>query len=569
MARLGLLLFTGLTLVAFVALSPSPAARTPEPAPAVSFGQQIARLGDNRLRLSKQPGTVVFRPDGRAVAATPEQSSAVVEWDAETGRELRRYADPDRPARNLTALGYTPDGRRLVVDADYNWVVVFDTATGRVVSRFSHFRNLVILPDGLTIAGRGTDRRLTVWDLETGRPVRTFPTGAFGGVWVSPDGKWLAAGADKAEVWVGPADGSGPGRTYVLPGAETEGDVEAAWGRPDRVVLFRDRRLEAYDPATGVRTAAGELPEGGRVRLAFRDVEGRFYLQQFGAGDAVEYDPDILRPVVGGRAYPVPDRWPVVSRDGSKRAELHGHAVRLLDAKTGQPLHPDLDAQPTSPADVIRFSADSCRMLTAGYTAVRVWEPPSRKPLRALDADYFAHQDLHLSPDGRWVVGIAGSTGYYPLVVRDAATGGEVFRDPPPNGRVSMRRVIGFDPAGRVWLAGLGTGEITCREVPSGRLVQTTPGIDQTPYARLSPDGRKLAVAGWKAFAVRGTDPAAAWQVIEQYPGRQPGGCGLDEPPCPVPVAFSPDGKRLFTSRGVWDITGRSMLRRRSSAGTG
>ena len=584
MARIVLLTGLVFTLVLAMACARRPApeqelfveqvqaVETPEPLPpeggSVAFpGEPLARWGDPRLRHIGQVQKVVFRPDGKALAASEYNSSIIIEWDADNGRELRRYSDSEKPARYAMILGYTPNGRRLIIDSDYAQIVVFDTESGRVVSRIKHLREIAICPDGTTIAGRSPDRRATVWDLETGQPVRTYPTDVSGGLSFSPDGKWLVACANgqylmsdptmdgrpsvRSEVWVGPADGSGPGRLLVPPDGGGDDHVRGAWVRSDRVVLMRKHQMISYDPATGDRKAIAKQPPQ-QIRDIFLADAGRLYVQEFGK-DPVEFDIETLAPLVGGGKFPARDYWPARSPDGLKFAKSDGHAIQLFDAKTEKRLHPDRDNYPTRPAHTIQFSADGRRMLTVGYECIRVWDFPVGRPPTVIDPEgrtarsYYAH----LSPDGRWVA----DCNDHSIAVFSAETGEVVFRQPPPPIGTSQRpRVVGFDPAGRLWVTDSWAGEITCHEVPSGQVVQTIKSFEQSVYMALSPDGRKLAVGGWKAFAVRDTDPAADWTIVERYPGRQPGGCGLDLPPCPQLFSFTRDSRRLITERGEFDM---------------
>ena len=582
MARIVLLTGLVFTLVLAMACARRPApeqellveqvqaVETPEPLPPegglVAFpGEPLARWGDPRLRHIGQVQKVVFRPDGKALAASEYNSSIIIEWDADSGRELRRYSDSEKPARYAMILGYTPNGRRLIIDSDYAQIVVFDTESGRVVSRIKHLREIAICPDGTTIAGRSPDRRATVWDLETGQPVRTYPTDVSGGLSFSPDGKWLVACANgqylmsdptmdgrpsvRSEVWVGPADGSGPGRLLVPPDGDGSDPVKATWVRSDRVILMRKKQMISYDPATGDRKAIAKQPPQ-QIRDIFLADAGRLYVQEFGK-DPVEFDIETLASLVGGGKFPARDYWPARSPDGLKFAKIEGNAIQLFDAKTEKRLPPDQDSYPTTPTNSIQFSSDGRRMLTAGYNCKRVWDIPFGKPPTVIDRDgRTAYYNVYLSPDGRWVA----SCNDHSIAVFSAETGEVVFRQPPPPKGISRRPiVVGFDPAGRLWVTDSWAGEITCHEVPSGQVVQTIKSFEQSVYMALSPDGRKLAVGGWRAFAVRDTDPAADWTVVERYPGRQPGGCKLDEPPCPQLLSFTRDSRRLITDRGEFD----------------
>jgi WD40 repeat protein len=566
-----------LAAVAHRTPSPNAGAAGGRPTPAAQVGGKpdqkepppppaglLARYGDTRLRLTGQVHSVALRPDGRAVAAAATGSGTVIEWDAGTGQELRRYADPGKPAREAGILGYTPDGRRLITTADYNRVVVYATETGNSVARFDvsggHVSNLAIGPGGKTVAGRHPDRRLTIWDTESGQPVRQFMAYPGERICFSPDGKQIAACLSKEVVWFGPTDGSGPGREIAVPGGEQNGLWKVVWPRADRLVALGHGGLTTYDPATVRQVARDFRPYQRPVRDLLVGPDGRLYAD-LGKPDAVEFDPDTLRPVAAGRV--LKDQGAVhvrASECGTIRAVADGNAVRLHDARAGQPLVPDADRNPAWPWYTLRFAAGGRRLLTDNTQVARVWETAGGRVAPVAEWNSESLHERHLSPDGQWVAGVVSSQSVMRLVIRAAATGAEAFRESgPPAGRLEATSPVGFDPAGRLWVLEMGTGELRQVELPSGRVLRTLPGFEQTVYVALSPDGKRVAVGGWKAFAVRDTAPGAEWKVIETYPGRQPGGCGLALPPCPAPLAFTPDGRELFTVRGrsvlVWDVS--------------
>ncbi len=309
-------------------------------------------------------------------------------------------------------------------------------------------------------------------------------------------------------------------------------------------------QMISYDPATGVRKAIAKQPPQ-QIRDIFLTDAGRLYVQEFGK-DPVEFDIETLAPLVGGGKFLARDYWPARSPDGLKFAKIEGNAVRVFDAKKGTPIHPDRGDDPTRATHAIQFSTDGRRMLTVGYECIRIWNFPFDQPPTVIDREgrTASSNYAHLSPDGRWVA----DCNDHSIALFSAENGEIVFRQPPPPKGISRRpRVVGFDPGGRLWVTDSWAGEITCHEVPSGRILQTIVGFDQTTYTRLSPDGRNLAVGGWKVFAARDTNPKAEWHVIERYPGRKPGGCGLDEPPCPQLLSFTKDSRRLITDRGEFD----------------
>ena len=528
----------------------------------------LARIGTDRFRHGDFIGQVVYRPDGRTIAASAHRRAEIREWDVTTGHELRRYADPALPNRFLGILGYTPDGRYLITLKNFDWVVTFDTTTGEMVSRIPYWDTIRLAPDGKSVIGRSPERRLTLWDVATGRVIREYPTDASHDISYSPDGRWIATALRVKEVkgegesgrtiyraraWVGPVDGSA-GYVIEFPELVDDVTVHVVWLKSDRLFLGIGRQMATFDPATGERKVVAPPPRFGLRRVCVKD--GRLFIETDGR-IGVEYNSDTLTPTPNGRTYTEPAPGPTTSPDGRVLAEGYGHRIRFLDARTGTPLTQDAGDTLVSAPQVIRFSANGRRMLTTGGIETRVWElsergiTPRAETSRAM---LFGGEipDAHLSPGGGWVVGTDSKRGPNPFVVWDAATGAEVYRDPQPPGVLPPshgQRVIGVDASG-AWVFNSRTSDFECREVPSGRVLRTIRGFPQAYHAVLSPDGSRLASSSGITIAVRNTHPEATWRVIEEYTDRFQKTDFQTPPSYPMPLGFSRDGWKLMV--GEW-----------------
>lgn len=218
------------------------------------------------------------------------------------------------------------------------------------------------------------------------------------------------------------------------------------------------------------------------------------------------------------------------------------------------------------------LSADGRRLVVSSWgtdgSAVRVIDLSA-----GTSASLYADRDKGAagvpSPDGKWVVGVRGAQEDWQLVVWDAATGDAVSAEPAPKrepGRSSRPTVLGFDRDGGAWV-GRSAGTINRLEVPSGKVTRSVGlpfGTGGWGRLTLSPDGGWLAVGGGTTFAVRRTDPAADWQVVERHPESTDTDCLPQPTTCPIPCGFSPDGRRLVTydRKGelvaVWEVGGKA-----------
>ena len=148
--------------------------------------------------------SVALSPDGRTMASTawspPDSGTAndgVILWNVDTGLELARFEGQG----SVNSVAYSPNGKTVLAGGagDIN-LAIWDIESRRVVREFPTSLGIWVVaysPDGgLAVAG-SYDGSIAVWDVVTGRAIRTMVghKDLVHSLDFSPNGKLLVSGS--------------------------------------------------------------------------------------------------------------------------------------------------------------------------------------------------------------------------------------------------------------------------------------------------------------------------------------------------------------------------------------
>ncbi|MEU6782635.1 serine/threonine-protein kinase [Nonomuraea angiospora] len=501
------------------------------------------------------------------IARVPEARSAVLSSLAQ--QEQSVFTDP-APANEGRAL--SPDGRTLV-SVGAGRVTVYEVATGRPVRTFGGIGEgpvtAAVGPDGDTLALAG-GRGLELWSLRTGR--RLGEGGWIPGSSTSNDGR-------PASLEFSPAGG------YIVVRANLGGPYVALWNVARRALEKQDGYVSYARVGPGDRFAALEITEDGTATtLRALPGGGTPAGKRLPSGDlpgqVTAISPDGMLAAVGGRkgttlwslstgtrdrrSFPGPGTEAAFSDDGRFLITFDnwaGGRITLWRLSDAAPLlrltvaSRIVGAPRFGPGSRTLSILDDAGQVTT-YDISRQTGPRRVVPAGALQPQFTASGSLLLARTGDTVRGwsVPGFTETRRL---DAGRKGEPIMRVSPDGRTVVTissEDLTTGPAFWDAASGRKLGHLT---------LQMT---DVRADMQISPDGRLLALSSAMAGDYTGAGEVVVVDIARREQLMRFG------PVAGGPLSFSSDGRFLVTADAagadVIDLVSRKVLPRGQGPGT-
>jgi WD40 repeat protein len=445
-------------------------------------------------------------------------------------------------------VSFSPDGKTLASAGTDMAVRVWDVATGKLLRTLEgHQKVLTSLSfshDAKLLASGSYDGTIRLWDVAAGKELRRLKKCqelAFG-LSFAPDGKVLASASigPTVRLW----DVTTGEELHRPEGAHTGGVRSLSFSLDGRMLATAGVWGEGKDTVRLWNTASGKPLE--RLEHPERADSKAFAIE------SVEH----------------PERANAVafSSDGKTLASGGKGTICIWDVTTGQPRR-KLEAPGGSP---LAFSPDG-KLLAAGSDegyvletkgTVRLWDVGSGTQFHKLEHPNQT-MSVTFSPDGKM---LAVGTERAILYLWDAVTGKELLKLDKSVKHWNEIAALSFSPDGKTLAVGSSDWKIHLLEVSTGKELSTLAGHkDSVQALAFSPSGRLLA-SGSADQTVR------LWEVNAGLAKE----CHLFRGHAAevTAVAFSPDGRRLASgSRDstalVWDVTGRAAGQTDATSPTG
>ena len=472
----------------------------------------------------------------------------------------------------ISKVAYSPDGTRLAVGSSIG-VWIYDIERGKALDLFPMYgvSCLAFSPDGKTLVSGNKRHHLTLWDMTTGEPLRTFNSDYQYEVYsvaFNPDGKTLVSGHDNGLICLlETATGKsshyffniwGEGSSLLVP--YHVGKIRGLAYSPDGKTLasmcnYDGAAVHLWEATTGkyIKLLYSVEAEMDSVESIAFSPDGRTLAIGFVTGWIGLWD--TMKTDATPKYFDDQDqhRWDVFSLafspDGNMLASCgrdsnRDNTVRLWDMKTRKLLRTFTGHK--DGVFSVAFSPDGKTIASSSKEAVHLWNVEGEKQLNSI-ITHAAIMRMRFSPDGR-TLAIRDANNIARL--SDTKTGKPITTLIGNTGYVFN---VGFSPDGQTIATGSENNTIRLWDTKTGKSLKTLIGHKgKVIDVDFSPDGKTLASSG--DDGVHLWDTRTSEHLLRLSESKH------------LHVAYSPDGEILVTKSWggdyhLWD-TRTDELRR-------
>lgn len=436
----------------------------------------------------------------------------IKKWDMPTGNEVSAFKGHAIPVGTVSAL---PDGRH-AVSAGFvkHTLSLWDMESGLKVRAFEGYsgsgRFIAESPDGRYLLLQNGDITLTVWDVATGRPVKTIygGEGLFNAAAFHSGGRWVI-GASKSQlklfdvhaapggVLVGAvAEGSAAEKAGLLTGdivtaiegapvvvwADLTGVVQQNPGKKLRFSVSRAGRsfdVAVTPAAVKVDDWEGKKQTVGRVGISLADMSVRVFTGHAGDVTCLAITPD-GRYVVSGSEDKTLKIWEVAT----------GREVRTLAGHAGE-----VKSVGVSPDG--RYAVSAGSNSAEGEDPIRLWDLASGAQVRSWGASLSRFTWINavtFSSDGRYVISGGSDNAVRVWNVADGTKAGAW------EGHASWIHSLAATPDGRYLLSGSLDGTTRAWDMATGREKAQFIDFEDGEWLVITPEGYFNASANGERY---------------------------------------------------------------------
>jgi len=368
----------------------------------------------------------------------------------------------------------------------------------------SSIQSMCYSPDGAYIASASRDKTIKIWEVETGRLLRTLTehTDAVNSVAYSPDGAYLASGSWDCTVKIWEVETGNCIKTLTEHTSAVNSVAYSSDGRYLASGGSWDKTIKLWDVASEIciKTFVGHTD----------------------SVHSVAYSPD-GRYLASGSDDSTIKIWDVASGECLKT--LYGHM---------------------SDVNSICYSPDGTYLASGSQDkTIKIWNVASGKCTKTVEGASYSVKSVSFSPDGAYLASGGFSDG---AKLWELSTGECT--------KIGEGEFVAYSPDGRHLASSNNKGGIDIWEIESAKMVKTFGGHTNSVYSvSFAPDGKSLAT-GSSDHLIKIWDASNAKQ-IKTFKGQSYSVSS---------VAYSPNGKYLASGSldgtvKIWDVASAECIK--------
>ncbi|MEL7223846.1 MAG: hypothetical protein AAGL17_03035, partial [Cyanobacteria bacterium J06576_12] len=225
---------------------------------------QVVKESNRRRDHEDEVSAVAYSPDGKRIVSASADNTLRL-WDAQTGHPIGSPLKGHN--QEIWSVAYSSDGMRVVSGSADNTLRLWDALSGQPIGQVlqghsGDIRAIAFSPDSKRIVSGSTDKTLRLWDAQTGQPIGQTFQGHSAEVWsvaFSPDGERIASGSADETIMLWDAQ---TGQPIGQPLQGHEDDVSSVAFSADGKYIVSgsgDNTVRLWDAQTG-------QPEGQPLR---------------------------------------------------------------------------------------------------------------------------------------------------------------------------------------------------------------------------------------------------------------------------------------------------------------
>jgi WD40 repeat protein len=526
--------------------------------PIGAVGESILQSSD-KAALAGQPNDILVTT-GESASSSDSKTTP-----AKTNLPTQQIAGPHPVvlpqlghSEAVTAVAFSPNGRIFASGSGDRTIKVWDVSSGRELRTLRQpdwITTLAFSPDGLTLASGAGDGTIKLWDVASGAELRTLGGDSIGinSVVFSPDGHLLASSADTVKLWdvasgrelrsfggvaIGSLAFSRDGHT--LASVSWAGVVLRVWNLDGKEV--RAVGTIGGDP---FRVASVTFSQNGQV-VAVATSDGLVKLVSVDSGQVLRTFSAHAGAIIS-TAFSKNDQTLAVSWDDG---------IVLWDVSTGQELRSIV--QKAENVGSITFSPNGDLLASGSDRTTKLWDVATGQERRRLGAKAREVDAAVFSRSGHtlaWISPIRSvKIPSMDIQLLDFARG-DGLRTLTVDAKNLMS--IAFAPDGQTIAAGDIDHTVEILNASTGKIIRKLSGHSEVVSSvAVSPDGRLVASGSWdETVKLWDARSGRELRTLKGHTNKVRS------------VAFSPDGQSLASGGDddtirLWDVRSGREIRK-------